>query len=299
MSRHRRRRRRQLPPHIERNVANADAPAVARRRDDGVIVVDVDETLHGAARDDAIAAALEPFEQGRLALLPWIALLWDAAARRVNDYPRTAAAVAGAGTVAVLGTAALTVTGTLEEERRPVVAAKITRVVTVTPAVPASSGPSWSDTPAPSRTTVTSPAATPPPSRAQSAGDGDPERPPRAIDREREEPEPSASSSTRRPAPHTSAATARPRTSQPEAQAAQEPEPRRSQEARPAPARSSQPPPTVDEPDQPAPEPQPEPAPEPEPTRGPVVDVEVGGDDCRLVDLDVGVGDLLGAGVCL
>lgn len=278
--------RHRIPEYEIREVSNAYAPAVARREPEGDpngrIIVEVDEQLRGRDREEAIKNALEPYRQGWRGLIPApvLAFLW-AAAHKIQDFPRAASAVTGAGAAAVVGVSALAFTGVLDaDQRRPAViaASAVTQTVEATSA-----------TLEPTRSASTPPreprrrreSATP----AEAAFDGRPER---AAQQPAGSPAPDPKRTTKsaepkrtptpREASHTEAAEVR-------------------EEDRPTPSREPDRPTVDEQPDRPTPEPQPEP--EPKRTPDPVVEVEVGGDDCHLVDLDVGVGDLLDAGVCV
>lgn len=139
MSRHRRRRLHSRWGHAEtyelRDVVNPVLPALAYRRDDGQIVVDVDEKLRGQDREDAIQAALLPFREGRLAGGPvaLIAAIGEAAAKMTAGAQKPAVAVASAGTAAVLGLTTLVVTGAPEPGGHPAVVASTLRTVVAEP----------------------------------------------------------------------------------------------------------------------------------------------------------------------
>jgi hypothetical protein len=286
VSRHRRRE------YEIREVEGAALPATAYRDNTGRIIVEVDAALRGAARDDAIRTALEPFRRGWLGLapVPLLALAWETSARVMREHQRAAAAVASVTVTAAAGMSGLAVTGTLDGERHrtPVVAAStVTRSLpsaTVTPlfSVPPTAASTRNPTPEPSRRPAQDRIG------EQEAG--------RAEPAFQEPPSRTAGEPSTRPTPHLT------RTSRAPAPA-REPSPARTSAAGEAdspreasrPTRAADPPASEQPRPQTSPPPQPEPQPEPEPTRGrdPLIDVRVG-DDCRL---PVGVGDLLG--VCL
>jgi hypothetical protein len=155
MARHR------LTDYEIREVSPAYAPAVARREppDDpnGKVIVDVDAQLRGQDREDAIQSALLPYRQGWRALIP-VPLL-----ALMHECHRTAAAVAGAGVVAVIGVTTLVSDG-IGDPVRPGVAAiatQTTEIIQPSPASPTSIAPTRSAWPDRSRPPADSVAAEP------------------------------------------------------------------------------------------------------------------------------------------
>lgn len=142
MSRHRRRQLHRGWGRVEeyevRDIANAVIAALAYRRDNGRIVVDVDETLHGQDREDAIQAALAPFREGQLVAGPLalIAAAGEAVLKLGAQSQKMAAAAAGTGAVAALGIATLVVTGAPEPGGHPAVVESILQTVIAEPQPP-------------------------------------------------------------------------------------------------------------------------------------------------------------------
>jgi hypothetical protein len=136
-----------------REVSPAYAPAVARREpeDDpnGRVIVEVDASLRGPDREEAIRVALEPYRRGWRDFAP-VPLL----AGFAHEHPRVAAAVAGAGAAAAIGVATLTVTSELEPPARPHAVATVVSsprsVVRVSPGLPTPSpvAATWATNPA-------------------------------------------------------------------------------------------------------------------------------------------------------
>lgn len=265
--------RRKNPEYEIRVVSNAHAPAVARREPpddpDGLVIVWVDENLQGKARDDAVHLALAPFREGRLDVVPvpFFAVLWDAGARKLQEYPRVAGAVAGAGTAAAVGMATLTLPGVLDgggQRAAPLLAA--TTATTVIQAVE------------PTATAVTPTAAS---TRSRA-----PSKPARRSPEPTVQAEPAFDEPPKRarPAPTRAARTPAPK----------QPTPVEEEVMREESAQATDRPTVDEQPDHPTPEPQTE----PEPLLTVELELELGGNDCRVVELDVGVGGLLGAGAC-
>ncbi|MFB4275678.1 hypothetical protein ACBJ59_10335 [Nonomuraea sp. MTCD27] len=286
MSRH----RRGVPEYEIREVSNAIAPAVARRQDNGKVVVEVDERLHGRERSEAINTALELFRRGERALLPvpLLALMMDAGARAMREHQKAAAAVASATTAAAVGMATLTTSGIgrpAEPPPRAAITAVRTNIIAQDPL------PSTATPPTPTRTRDADRGGTPPrDDRAEPADAGPPEHPPQATAQPRR-PTPEPSPSRSRPRPTEAEAAAEASTKQVDVEETRHREPSE-RESRPAGAAEEPDPPTVDlpdVPDPPTPDPQPRPEPEPEPSAA----------GCGGIGVQVDVGDLPGIDVCL
>ncbi|WP_188188093.1 hypothetical protein [Nonomuraea sp. SYSU D8015] len=246
-------------------VSPAYAPAVARREppDDpnGRLIIEVDASLRGQEREEAIDAALEPAKQGWLGIIPAPLLAF------AHEHPRAAAAIASAGAAATIGIATLTITSVPDSPggQPGAIAASVSQTAVIVPASPGTPPPT---------TTTGQPSQGRPDRSEPPAGGG---RDPRGSDR------PAPTSETGRPVTATHLPPAHPTA-----------DPQETVDRKPAPPPAASP--TVDAPP-PTPRPDPLPtrppaAPVPSPTR-PHVDVEADVKDrkvgAKVGDLDVDV----------
>lgn len=148
-------------------MTNPSIPVAIHEQDDGTLIIDVDENLHGEERTKAVMEVLRPWLRGDLGIVPIPLLLaaWAVASQWLGEHVRAAAAVAVAATTAAAGAAAL---GILESPPIPQMsyAAPSTSLATLTMTVnasPVAASPTVSvpRTPRPSRTPRTTPPVAP------------------------------------------------------------------------------------------------------------------------------------------
>lgn len=168
MSRH---RRRPLPEITYRTVANPSIPVVIHEQDDGSLIVDVDEQLHGHERTKAVMDVLRPWLRGDLGMTP-VALIvagWAAATRWPSEHQRVATAIASAATTAAVCAIALAIIVGEPDDRPPpeaLPAVMSAMTVTVEPTASSLAPPPTSHTttnaaPTPSRTPEAEPVREP------------------------------------------------------------------------------------------------------------------------------------------
>ncbi|MFI7467307.1 hypothetical protein [Nonomuraea sp. NPDC049646] len=271
--------RHELNEYEVREVSPAYALAVARRDppDDpnGKVIVDVDATLRGQEREDAIEVALEPFRRGWRELIPLLLI-------SIAHTPRrTVATAASMSAVAVLGMATLTVSSPIHDQVPP------SHAIAIPQAAPALTDPAASHPPTPTQPKPVTGSPVPGPSPVlEPAAEG----PTPASDSERQAADdsgdvPAVEHGTA--APHTPTSEGRPPAADTSPTGPPRPTASPTVEA-PQPAPKSTTPPAAANPD-----PTPASAPEPKPTKSsPDVGVKVKAGDKNVADVEVDVDDL-------